>query len=495
MDMQHLASTDMVGPFDLVVFGGGGDLSMRKLMPALYYRDLDGRLPAEASVYAIGRTPRERGAFISKVRESCVRHVASDDFREDVWERFSQRLEYVAMDASTPEGFAELTKRLSARPDRVRVFYLAVSPDIYGPTCTNLQAAGLVDERARVVLEKPIGHDLASSRAISNVVGDIFPEDQIFRIDHYLGKETVQNLLVLRFANALLEPLWNQNYVDHVQITVAESIGVEGRGSYYDAAGAARDMVQNHLIQLLCLVAMEPPMDLDPNAVRDEKIKVLRALKPIAGDEVAQKTVIGQYRQGAVDGALVASYIEDLGGVDSRTETFVAIKAEIGNWRWAGVPFYLRSGKRLSARLSEIVIEFRKVPHRLFPSNSGTLDPNRLVIVLQPDDGIRLQMMTKVPGTGIQMRSLPLDMSFAEAFKSRKPEAYERLLGDVLRGDPTLFMRRDEVDAAWRWVEPMLESWARDSKGPREYMAGTWGPSSAVALIERDGRTWHNDAL
>jgi len=493
--MQHLGSVNSVEAFDLVVFGGGGDLSMRKLMPALYYRDLDGRLPEQASIFGIGRTPRERESFVAKVRDSCIRRVPTDDFIQDAWERFSNRIHYIALDASTPDGFAELKERLDQNPDRVRVFYLAVSPSIYGSTCTNLHGAGLVNDQARVVLEKPIGHDLASSREICDVVGEIFPEDQLYRIDHYLGKETVQNLLVLRFANSLLEPLWNQKYIDHVQITVAETIGVEGRGSYYDGAGAVRDMLQNHMIQLLCLVAMEPPMDLDPNAVRDEKIKVLRALKPISGDEVAQKTVVGQYRQGAVDGELVASYSEDLEGIVSQTETFVALKAEIGNWRWSGVPFYMRTGKRLNTRLSEIVIQFRKVPHRLFPGEAGAIEPNRLVIVLQPDDGIKLQLMTKVPGAGIGMKSLPLNVSFAEAFKARKPDAYERLLGDVLRGNPTLFMRRDEVDAAWRWVEPMLHSWATNPKGPRSYIAGTWGPSSAIALIERDGRTWHNDAL
>jgi len=283
---------------------------------------------------------------------------------------------------------------------------------------------------------------------------------------------------------------WNA----HVQITVAESIGVEGRGSYYDGAGAARDLLQNHMIQLLCLAAMEPPMDLSPNAVRDEKIKVLRALRPITGQDVDQKTVVGQYRQGAVDGKPVGSYTEDL-GEESRTETFVALKAEIGNWRWSGVPFYLRTGKRLNTRLSEIVIQFRKVPHRMFPDVAGSIEPNRMVIVLQPDDGIKLQLMTKVPGPGIRMRALPLNLSFAEAFKARKPDAYERLLGDVLRGNPTLFMRRDEVVAAWEWVEPMLHSWERNPKGPRSYISGTWGPSSAIALIERDGRTWQNDAI
>jgi glucose-6-phosphate 1-dehydrogenase len=322
----------------------------------------------------------------------------------------------------------------------------------------------------------------------------VFEERQVFRIDHYLGKETVQNLSALRFANVLFEPLWNGHYIDHVQITVAEDIGVEGRGEYYDGAGALRDMVQNHILQLLCLVAMEPPTHLDGDSVRDEKIKVLRALKPIVGDDVALKTVRGQYRAGAVGGDPAPGYVDEIGADASTTETFVVIKAEIEGWRWAGVPFYLRTGKRLPARASEIVIQFRAIPHSIFEPSAGLTNPNRLVVRLQPNEGIKLFLMAKDPGPGgMRLREAHLNLSFAETFRVRYPDAYERLLMDVVRGNPTLFMRRDEVEAAWAWIEPILEAWRETAEPPKPYIAGTWGPSAAIALIEREGRTWRDD--
>ena len=355
-----------------------------------------------------------------------------------------------------------------------------------------LEVAGALIERGiPCVVEKPIGRDLASANALNDAIGRVFDEHQIFRIDHYLGKETVQNLMVLRFANALYEPLWNSAHIDHVQITVAETVGLEDRVSYYDTAGALRDMVQNHMLQLLCLTAMEPPSSMDADAVRDEKLKILRSLRRIEGAEAQKLTVRGQYRAGASDGGAVKGYTQELGR-DSDTETFVALKAEIANWRWAGVPFYLRTGKRLAARVSEICIQFKPVPHSIFADSAGTVAANQLVIRLQPDEGVKQWLMIKDPGPGgMRLRHVPLDMSFADAFDVRNPDAYERLIMDVVRGNQTLFMRRDEVEAAWAWIDPIQAAWTENRQPPQGYTAGTWGPSGSIALIERDGRTWH----
>jgi glucose-6-phosphate 1-dehydrogenase len=485
-----------VDTFDLVVFGGTGDLALRKLLPGLYYRDQDRQLSPESRIIGVARRRIDRGAYVQEVEAALRRHLPTNDLDELCLTRLLARLDYVALDAAGVDGWADLAARLAGADDRVRVFYLATAPDLFGPICRNVAAAQLVTPAARVVLEKPIGHDLASARAINDVVGAVFPEERIFRIDHYLGKETVQNLMALRFANSLFEPLWNSSAIDHVQITVAESIGVEGRGDYYDKAGALRDMVQNHMLQLLCLVAMEPPSSLIADAVRDEKLKVLRALRPIQGTDVSVKAVRGQYRAGAINGTIVRGYLEEIDGAgDSNTETFVVLKVEIQSWRWAGVPFYLRTGKRLPARASEIVIHYRAVPHSIFDPAAGTIAPNRLVVRLQPNEGIKLFLTTKDPGPGgMRLREAPLNLSFAEAFKVRYPDAYERLLMDVIRGNPTLFMRRDEVEAAWSWVEPILEDWRQRNEPPKPYAAGSWGPSAAIALIERDGRTWHEDA-
>jgi glucose-6-phosphate 1-dehydrogenase len=345
------------------------------------------------------------------------------------------------------------------------------------------------------VLEKPIGHDLASAQAINDAVGAVFAERQIFRIDHYLGKESVQNLLVTRFANTLLEPLWNSRWIDHVQITAAESLGVGTRGDYYDRSGALRDMLQNHLLQVLCLVAMEPPSYIDRETVRDEKLKVLQALAPLSADQIKRDTVIGQYGAGLADGGVVAGYHDDAENPDSSTETFVAVKAEINNWRWAGVPFYLRTGKRMSRRCSEIVVEFKPVPLPMFPGSDRAAEPNRLVISLQPNEEMRLELTAKEPGPGgIRMRPVSLALNYTEAFQRRSADAYERLLMDVVRGDPTLFMRRDEVEAAWAWAEPILCEWQHSGREPRKYPAGTDGPVDAATLLERDGRRWHEGA-
>jgi glucose-6-phosphate 1-dehydrogenase len=480
-----------VDPFDLVVFGATGDLARRKLLPALFQRDLAGQLPDAARIFGAARSALSTDAYRAQAAEAIARDAAE---HPEAAARFLARVDYLTLDGASDAGWPELAARLADAPDRIRVFYFSTSPELFGPLCERIQAHGLASPQSRVVLEKPIGKNLESSRAVNDAVGRVFAEACVYRIDHYLGKETVQNLMALRFANALFEPLWRAAHIDHVQITAAESLGVEGRAGYYDTAGAMRDMVQNHLLQLLCLVAMEPPGQLTADAVRDEKLKVLQALKPIDAGSVTQTVVRGQYRAGAANGGAVPGYADELGAA-SGTETFVAVKAQIDNWRWAGVPFYLRTGKRLPERLSEIVVAFRPIPHSAFPDRAGTIHSNHLVIRLQPDEGVRLWLMIKDPGPGgMRLKQVPLDMSFAEAFGVRNPDAYERLLMDIVRGDQTLFMRRDEVEAAWTWVDPVMALWRDSEDTPKPYAAGTWGPSAAIALIERDGRTWHEDA-
>jgi glucose-6-phosphate 1-dehydrogenase len=481
-----------VAPFVLVVFGATGDLARRKLLPAMYHRDIAGQVPEAANIIGVSRGAMENAAYVAQAKEAVLEHVSAAEVTEPALQKFLARVSYVQAQANDDAGWPELKEALSAFPDRVHVFYLATSPALFGPICERLGRFGLAGENARVVVEKPVGRSLESARAVNKAVGAVFPEERVYRIDHYLGKEAVQNLLALRFANALFEPLWNAAHIDHVQITVAESLGVEDRAGYYDTAGALRDMVQNHILQLLCLVAMEPPSRLEADAMRDEKLKVLRSLKPLNDDALcALNTVRGQYRAGASAGGAVPGYLEELGESSSRTETFVALKAEIGNWRWAGVPFYIRTGKRLPERVSEIVITFRPIPHSVFSPSVGPIEENRLVIRLQPDEGVKLWVMTKDPGPGgMRLRLVPLDMSFATTFGVRNPDAYERLVLDVVRGDQTLFMRRDEVEAAWTWIDPILSNWAASNEPPKTYTAGTWGPSAAIALIERDGRTW-----
>jgi glucose-6-phosphate 1-dehydrogenase len=427
------------------------------------------------------------------VETSITEHVSAADRDPATLARFLDRLSYVAVDATAEAGWTELARLLGPAEGRVRAFYLAVGPDLFAPLTEMLGRHGLATPGCRVVVEKPIGRDGASARAINEAIGKVFGEHQIFRIDHYLGKETVQNLMALRFANALFEPVWNAAHIDHVQITVAETLGLEGRAGYYETSGALRDMVQNHLLQLLCLAAMEPPTSISADSVRDEKLKVLRSLRPVGEADIAQLTVRGQYRAGATSDGRVPGFVDELGRPQSATETFVALKAEIENWRWKGVPFYLRTGKRLAARVSEIVVTFRQVPHSIFEGGAGPLNPNRLVLRLQPDEGVKLWLMIKDPGPGgMRLRHVSLDMSFAESFGVRPVDAYERLLMDVVRGNQTLFMRRDEVEAAWAWIDPILEAWRAGGEPPKAYTAGTWGPSAAVALIERDGRTWHD---
>jgi glucose-6-phosphate 1-dehydrogenase len=481
-----------VDPFDFVVFGATGDLAERKLLPALYHRQIAGQFSEPTRIFACARGRMSDEAYRDFAAKALQAHLKEGEKDKKAIAEFLKRLNFITVDATADTGWTTLRKELGKDEKRIRAFYFAVAPALFGEIATRIKEHGLITPLTRVVVEKPIGRDLESARALNDTIGQVFREEQIFRIDHYLGKETVQNLMALRFANALYEPIWNSAHIDHVQITVGESVGLEGRAGYYDKSGALRDMVQNHILQLLCLVAMEVPSSLDADAVRDEKLKVLRALVPITNGSTAKHTVRGQYRAGASSGGAVKGYLEELGSDTSSTETFVAVKAEIANWRWAGVPFYLRTGKRLATRVSEIVVQFKPVPHSIFQDAAGIMVANKLVIRLQPDEGVKQWIMIKDPGPGgMRLRHVPLDMSFADAFDVRNPDAYERLIMDVVRGNQTLFMRRDEVEAAWKWIDPIQQAWNETRQDVQGYTAGTWGPSASIALIERDGRTWH----
>lgn len=487
--------TIQVSLFDLVVFGGTGDLAARKLLPALYKRDRAGQLPEEARIIGVARKHLGHEGYLEFVRTALHSHIPATELEEDAVSRFLTRLDFCTVDVTGEDGWADLAKLLEPGAERVRAFYYAVSPDLFSPISTHIQKFGMVTPQSRVVVEKPLGSDGESARAVNAAISCVFGEHQVFRIDHYLGKETVQNLMALRFANRMFEPLWNSTHIDHIQITVAEELGVGERGGYYDTSGAIRDMVQNHILQLLCLLAMEPPDAFEADSVRDEKLKVLKALRRIDERNAEQYTVRGQYRSGSVSGQPTQSYLADIGKDESDTETFVAIRAEIANWRWAGVPFFLRTGKRLATRTSEIIINFRPISHSIFDHTAGRISQNRLIIRLQPDEGMTLEVMIKDPGPGgMRLRRIPLDMSFAETFGVSNPDAYERLLMDVIRGNQTLFMRHDEVAAAWRWIDPIITAWTGTSQRVHYYSAGTWGPSASVALIERDGRTWLEDS-
>jgi glucose-6-phosphate 1-dehydrogenase len=480
-----------VEPFDLVIFGGTGDLAMRKLLPSLYHRERDGQVTSDSRIIAASRGNLTRDEYLALVREALESNLAEGEFTAAEWQTFAERIHYVQADASAHDEWGALVDILAGHEGKVRVAYLATAPSLFGAFAAGLRHNGLITQTSRIVLEKPVGHDYASARAINDAIGKCFAEDQIYRIDHYLGKETVQNLLALRFANSLFEPLWRRGSVDHVQITVAEDLGVGNRVEFYDRIGTLRDMVQNHMLQLVCLVAMEAPSSLHHDAVRDEKMKVLRALKPIGAEEVRQNTVRAQYTSGAINGESVPGYLEELGGDGSSTETFVALKLEIENWRWSGVPFYIRSGKRLPRKHSEIVVQFEDVPHSIFPEQEYNVQANRLSIRLQPDEGVKLSVMAKEPGPGgFDLRSVSLNLSFEETFGVRYPDAYERLLMEVLRGNPALFMRRDEIEAAWRWIDGIVAGWEAARQKVETYVSGSWGPSASSLLLDRDNRSW-----
>ena len=481
-----------VDPFDLIIFGGSGDLALRKLMPALYHRDGDGQIPAACRIIGVGRSPLTLDSYLTNIRKGLEANLRSETVDETLWRSFAARISYVDLDASDPDSWTGLCEQLRTGQDRIRAIYLATAPDLFGAIAHGFKHNELMTDDMRIVLEKPVGQDHGSACAINDAVGACFAENQIFRIDHYLGKETVQNLLALRFGNSLFEPLWRREVIDHVQITVAEELGVGNRIEFYDDIGTLRDMVQNHLLQLLCLVAMEPPTSLEDDAVRDEKIKVLRALKPMGEDKVKTHSVRAQYTAGAIHGEAVPGYIDEL-NADSDTETFVALKAEVDNWRWSGVPFYLRTGKRLPVKHSEIVIQFKPVPHAIFDAAHYETKPNRLSIVLQPDEGVKLGVMVKQPGPGgFNLQSVSLDLSFEETFGIRYPDSYERLLIEVMRGNPALFMRRDEVETAWQWIDGIRAGWEQARQKVDTYVAGSWGPPSASMLLDRNDNAWEN---
>jgi glucose-6-phosphate 1-dehydrogenase len=477
----------------LLLFGATGDLAHRMLLPSLYGLHADGLLPDDFRIICTARSEFDDEQYRASAVEALKEHVPANFYDPKSALVFSRRLTYVVLDATKPEGFKRLAKTVD--PDAGLAIFLSTAPTLFKAVIDGLEAAGLTGPRVRLALEKPLGTDLASSCEINDAVAIAFPESRTFRIDHYLGKETVQNLLALRFANSMFEPLWNSAHIDHIQITVAESIGLEDRGAYYDGAGALRDMVQNHMLQLLALVAMEPPADFDATEVRDEKVKVLRSLRPMRSDDVADHVVTGQYGKGAVGGEPVPGYTEELGR-ESATETFVALKAHVENWRWAGVPFYLRTGKRMAERKTEIFIQFKCVPHSIFAARGARTHPNKLVIAIQPEENIRLLVMAKTPGLdreGIRLREVPLDVGLANAFAdARRRIAYERLLLDLIDGDPTLFVRRDEVEAQWQWIDGVRAAWEAAGLTPKPYGAGSWGPSAAIALTERDGVHWHD---
>lgn len=473
--------------FDLVFFGGTGDLTWRKLMPALFQAFRHGKLPEGGRILAVARDDMPDERYREWLKERFREVDGPKRPSDEEFERFAALLHYRRMDLSQPEHYQKLKDWLDERNADTVVLYLATSPHLFTQICEQLGVAGLNQPKVRVVLEKPLGHDLASAQQINKVVRSVFAEEQAFRIDHYLGKPSVQNLMALRFGNAFFEPLWRRESIANIQITLAEGLGVGTRGPFYDGTGALRDMIQNHALQLLTMIAMEPPSTNDADAIRDEKLKVLRSLKPFTAESVARDVVRGQYRAGTVDGKAVVSYLDE-GKIpaDSATETFVALRTEVQNWRWAGVPFYLRTGKRLAARDAQIVVNFRQVPHPIFP---GPNQPNRLVIKLQPEDGLELQLLA-TKGSGEALTPVSLDLDFDKAFAANRVGAYERLLLDAIAGRLNLFVRSDEQEQAWRWVEPILDAWKRDTAGPRTYTAGSWGPPAASALVARDGFTW-----
>jgi glucose-6-phosphate 1-dehydrogenase len=483
-------------PATLVLFGGSGDLAGRKLLPALYNLALQRLLPASFAVVGAARRPTTDDAFRTELHDAVAQFSRNKPINEEVWSSFAQHIRFVA----TPDdaGYDALARTLGEVDQAVgtngnRLFYLATPPAAYAPIVRSIGQHGLRGSGwSRVVIEKPFGRDLASATELTSIVHEVFREDEVFRIDHYLGKETVQNILVLRFANGIFEPIWNRQYVDHVQITVSESIGIEERADYYDHAGAMRDIVQNHLLQLMALVAMEPPAAFDDRSVRDEKVKVLRALRPIAPREVAARTVRGQYIGGFIEGKPVAAYSEEAGvAKDSKTETFVAMRCFIDNWRWEGIPFYIRTGKRLPKRATEIAIRFRVAPHRIFNRGSSEgLDANELVLRIQPDEGISLTFGAKVPVQGFRIRTVNMDFVYGASFMLDAPDAYETLILDALRGDATLFTRRDEVEQQWTFIDPILNAWSQGVPELSPYPAGSWGPPEGETLIERDARVW-----
>src|SRR6476620_8704086 len=497
---EGLSTRSVPQPCAIVIFGATGDLTHRKLVPALYNIAADGEMPPAVAVIGFARRPKTDDEFRQEMEEA-TRKFSRQTVRDEIWDGFAKSLFYHQSEFGDEAGYEKLAERLD-RLDKEsgtrgnRLFYFAASPDQFETIVQNLKKAGLNKARdgswARVILEKPFGTDLKSARHLNRVVQSSFSEDQTYRIDHFLGKETAQNILVLRFANAIFEPLWNARYIDHVQITAAETLGVEGRAGYSETAGALRDMVQNHLLQLLCLIAMEAPTDLSADSIRDEKVKVVRSLRRYRADEIAKLVVRGQYTRGAINGESVPGYREEE-KVDpkSETETYVALRLHIDDWRWSEVPIYLRVGKRLPKSATEISVHFKKAPMVLFNRDSTEHDQNVLVIRIQPDEGISLRMMAKIPGTSLRIEPVKMDFHYGTSFGKASPEAYERLLLDAMSGDATLFARRDEVEEAWAFIDPIEKTWAEKNAPPLTfYPSGSWGPEEADELLARDGRAW-----
>jgi glucose-6-phosphate 1-dehydrogenase len=479
-------------PCDFTIFGVLGDLSQRNLLPSLYQLEKAGLLHTETRVIGVARHELGHDAFLEEIRAKLQTFVR-EPLEPETTERLLARMRYVLINLDVPEEYKRLLEIIDQRM-RVFVSYFSVAPSLFGPICTGLAHAGLVTPETRVVLEKPIGRNLASSREINELVASVFSENQVYRIDHYLGKETVMNLLALRFANSIFTTNWDHNTIDHVQITVAEEVGIGSRWGYFDQAGQLRDMVQNHLMQILTLVAMEPPVNLRDDSLRNEKLKVLKALRPITAKNIDRRVVRGQYGPGFIKGKTVPGYLEEKGGIlGSTTETFVAIRVDIDNWRWAGVPFYLRTGKAMAAKRSEVVINYKPLPHNIFADSYRSLPANKLVIRLQPDEGVEIEMLNKVPGigNGLRLQRTMLDLSFSEAFsKERIAGAYERLILEVMQGNQALFIHRDEVESSWVWIDSIQAAWAKTNEPPKPYPAGSWGPVASVALLARDEREW-----
>jgi glucose-6-phosphate 1-dehydrogenase len=501
---EGLAQERVPDPSVLVIFGASGDLTHRKLLPALYSLAHDGLLPSGQTIVGFSRPDFTDEAFRMSIREACDKYARRRPTQDAIWEHFARGLFYVQGDFDNRDHYGKLRQRLSELDEQRgtqgrRIYYLAVPPQFFAPISQHLSAERMVCDPesggpfTRAIIEKPFGRDLQSARELNRIAVGTFRERQLFRIDHYLGKETVQNILVLRFANGIFEPFWNRQYVDHVQLTVAESIGVEKRGGYFDSAGIVRDIMQNHMLQLVSLVAMEPPVAFQPDPVRDEKVKILRALRPFALNDLGNDVVRGQYAAGSILGQPVPGYrSEEHVDPNSKTETFAALKVLVDNWRWAGVPFYLRAGKRMPKRMTFIAIHFREAPHLLFRQqrDHSANEANVLGIRIQPDEGISLKFDSKVPGPTVRTHPVTMEFRYATSFGAEPPEAYERLLLDTMIGDTTLFARRDEVETAWSWLDPLLEAWKNEPSGPDLYPAGSWGPESADRLIEKEGRRW-----
>ena len=481
----------MLEAFDFVIFGGAGDLALRKLIPGLYRAHREGSLPSDARIFPTCRNTQVVAEYKDKVREAAEKHLNAGEFVAADWDEFSKRIHPIFLDIATKdENWDAMASLLNSGDNRQRVFYLSTPPSVFSICCKHLHESGLITKNSRVVVEKPLGYDAQTAEEINSQIAEYFNEDAIFRIDHYLGKETVQNLMALRFANGMFDHLWDANSIDHVQITISETVGLEGRAGFYDGAGAMRDMIQNHILQLLCLVAMEPPEQMTAECIRAGKLEVLKNLRPLIGNTVKYNTVRGQYVAGEMNGKAVPGYLDEL-GKPSNTETFVAIRAHIDTPRWANVPFYLRTGKRMKQRFAEIVIQYKETARRIYPETAGTVTPNRLVIRLQPEESIKIVLVSKdLAKHGTHLHPVVLNFEFADTYENFVSDAYKRLMLDAAANDPSLFIHRDEVDAAWAWIDPIIQAWQRPENKPNGYMAGSWGPQASAQMLGSDHRRW-----